>query len=578
MRKVFGSMPRHNPYSRKHTPIRWGRLHGNHVQQDTQLGPGHAPAPAARHASGHPVEWASVSGHTPAPGHDVQGPPEHAPVRVSGHASGDGPSRAHGGSSGSSSGPVQASSGTLPPDADLGRSRRSGAPALLAYSRGSREAALQIAGDPSLRTLALQNLEAKRYAPSAQQGRQARSQLWHDVVLRASLGDPLAPSADMVFAVVAILRAAGYRAAVQVAEQAVLTARLRNFPVPPSVAIALKDARRASQRGLGPAKQSSPIPVERLRDLENRKQAEHPQGPLWPVRSIVLACWWLLREIEMSSVAQREVSFTPQGEASILLSVSKTDPRALGATRSHRCACGSVPDAPRVLSPALCPYCCLKEHLHLLQSSGLAAPDAPLFPTATGLPPSKRGVVLTITALMSRLGLPAHSASGAPLWGGTQCVWGGSSTSAAPASRLQRIQALARHSSNAIFGYLQGAHAQAIGNIAAEAGLARSLATVQQQLQALQSQVDSTRAPAQSPPPGASSVWNPGTSSKVHYLRPSDPGKTLCGWQWQHCLTVIRDPPPYVASVCAACRRSYVSPATDPPSTSDSSDSSSSTA
>lgn len=171
---------------------------------------------------------------------------------------------------------------------DLSKSRRVGAPLLSSYTRGSRDAALHFASDPQVRSIALQDLEDKRYAPSACKGRQARAELWHGVVLPAELDDPHTPSADMVSAVVAILRAVGYRAKTQVADQAVLTARLHNAILSPSVVIALKDARQASQRGLGPSKQFSPTPVHHLGELEVCRGAEHSQGPLRPARALVI--------------------------------------------------------------------------------------------------------------------------------------------------------------------------------------------------------------------------------------------------------------------------------------------------
>jgi hypothetical protein len=280
----------------------------------------------------------------------------------------------------------------------------------------------------------------------------------------------------------------------------------------------------------------------------------------------------------MSSVAQREVTLTPDGTANIFLSTSKTDPRALGVTRSHRCACGAVPGAPCVLPTSLCPHCAVKEHLDLLQSSGRAAPDAPFFPTQSGQPASKRGVVHTIASLMGQLGLPSHSASGAPLWGGHSMRIGGVQYLGKSGVEVARIQALARHSSNAILGYLQGIHAEAMTNVAAEAGFSRSLASLQLELQALQTQVNASKPlpPASLPSKSTRSVWNPGVHSKLHYLRPTDLSRTLCGWKWQHCQTVLQDPPEYVAPVCATCRRSFISPASEPQSSSESSDTSSS--
>ena len=547
---------------------------GEEVVQATRLPPGHAPAAlSAGHAPAAPqaATGRSGSGH-----HATRILPVHALTSPEvGHAAGPG-SYTVGGSSGSSSLPKSPAHPSAE-SVDLNQARRAGAPALLPYSRGSREAALHVAADPTLRAQALQALEARRYAPSALRGRRARAQLWHEVVAQAALGDPLAPTGDMVFAVVAILRAAGYRAASQVAEQAVLTAKLNNACVPSSVGIALRDARRASQRGMGPPKQSCPIPMERLTELEVHKAPEHEQGPLWPLRAITLGCWWLLREIELAAVAQREVSFTAHDEVTLLLSVSKTDPRAVGATRSHRCACGSAPGAPNVLPQNLCPYCSLKRHLDLLASCGLAAPDAPLFPTAAGLPPSKRGIVVTITSLMQKLNLPSHSASGAPRWGGHSMRVGGVQYLGRSGVEVSRIQALARHSSNAIHLYLRGAHSQALSHVAAEAGMSRSLAAMQQQLHTLQAQVKAvTPLPASSDSEQTQTVWNPGSNSKLHYVRPDNSGRTLCGWQWQHCHTAIRDPPPYVASTCAACRRSYISTPPDPTTSASSSESSSS--
>ena len=62
-----------------------------------------------------------------------------------------------------------------------------------------------------------------------------------------------------------------------VAEQAVLTAKLHDFDVPPSVPIALRDARRASQRGLGLPKKASPFPLKRVNE-DFGQNAEHQYG------------------------------------------------------------------------------------------------------------------------------------------------------------------------------------------------------------------------------------------------------------------------------------------------------------
>ena len=150
--------PRFNPYSRKSTPIQWGVSNGTHVRHDTRLPRTFEP----------PGAWARETA------------PEHAPASSStvGHASGRSAPGTSSGSSGGSSCRPPTPVGGPPPESDLSRSRRTGVPHLLAYSRGNREVALQIAADPDRRELAVQHLESKRYAASAKNYRDARASLW----------------------------------------------------------------------------------------------------------------------------------------------------------------------------------------------------------------------------------------------------------------------------------------------------------------------------------------------------------------------------------------------------------------
>ena len=186
--------PRYNPHSRKSTPIQWGVSNGPHVWHDTRL------PHDFRHSGPRVRETA----------------PEHAlvPPAGAGHASGRGTPGMSSGSSGRSS-CLQPTLVGVPSssESDLSRSRRTGAPQLLAYSRGNRDLAFQIAADPGRRELAIQHLESKCYAASAKNCRKARASLWEDVVTAANPGDPCRPNAQMVFSAVDILRAAGYRAA-----------------------------------------------------------------------------------------------------------------------------------------------------------------------------------------------------------------------------------------------------------------------------------------------------------------------------------------------------------------------------
>ena len=55
----------------------------------------------------------------------------------------------------------------------------------------------------------------------------------------------------------------------------------------------------------------------------------------------------------------------------------------------------------------------------------------------------------------------------------------------------------------------------------------------------------------------ARSVWNPGPSSRLHFTKPDDSSRTLCGWLWPTCLKSVPDPPPDCAPVCAKCRTTF---------------------
>jgi hypothetical protein len=71
--------------------------------------------------------------------------------------------------------------------------------------------------------------------------------------------------------------------------------------------------------------------------------------------------------------------------------------------------------------------------------------------------------------------LPDTTPDGRPVWGGDSLRRGGAQYLATSGVDVWRIQALARHSSSAIIGYIESLHAQQLGNLAAEATLGRDI-------------------------------------------------------------------------------------------------------
>ena len=433
--------------------------------------------------------------------------------------------------------------------------RRPDAPPVDKYTRGSRELALAIASDPVRRTRAINHLEARRYSRAALGSRANRRELWRSILLKSGLPEPPQISAQAIFTGVAILVAAGYRSAIQVAEQAMLEARAADYPIPESAVCAIRDARRAARRGLGPPKHAAAFPLERAPALAQTQEPLTPLGPMWPATAILVGCWWLLREIELSNIVVSDITCT-EDAVTINLSASKTDPTALGAQRTHKCACGSCPKSPHALGTDLCPACAVIRHLARLAALPFFSDHCPLFPTEAGEFPSKTAMVATIRLAAASLSLPSHSKAGAQEWGGHSLRRGGAQFLGRAGVEIWRIQALARHSSAAILLYLADAHVPATASIAAEAGYQRSLAVVQEQLQALQHRVNaaSPLVHTRKDTAGVTTVWSPRAHSRVHHVSPADPQLTLCKWKWVNCLQVITNPPAPTAPECTRCR------------------------
>jgi hypothetical protein len=116
-----------------------------------------------------------------------------------------------------------------------------------------------------------------------------------------------------------------------------------------------------------------------------------------------------------------------------------------------------------------------------------------------------------------------------------------------------RIQALARHSSSAILGYIENLHAQQLGNLAAEATLGRDICDIQEQVRGLRASLTALRGEASQPPPpvpvppppappppppdtpprsALPFVLSTRMGGRVHSRSEAQADRTRCGWAW----------------------------------------------
>ena len=158
----------------------------------------------------------------------------------------------------------------------------------------------------------------------------------------------------LVVDVAAALRKGGYRSAEQYLQRALQENVDRGHVNSPQLHRQVRKALRSCARGLGPAARAAALD---LRVVSRAQEHETPPGaphgaPAHPRRTGSIACWFLLREIELSAVRVRALRLSHvTREATLTLPESKQDPSAESKSRTHGCCCGEQPDGA-----AICPF------------------------------------------------------------------------------------------------------------------------------------------------------------------------------------------------------------------------------
>ena len=243
----------------------------------------------------------------------------------------------------------------------------------------------------------------------------------------------------------ALLRRGGYRSAPAYLYAIKRANAVRGHGWTEGLQVELADAVRATTRGLGPAAQAEPFDMNAITKLAEDGvhvvvQGEAPERPL---DAVLVASWWLLREIELSTATIGQTAFTgqcgqdsPGAVATLMLPISKADPTALGRRRALGCSCPS----------AACPVAALR------RLAGGRASTAPLMATRSGAPCEKAAVAEAFRAVAKACGhanpggITAHS--GRPT---------GAQAFARAGVPTGRIASFGRWDSKAVFKYIRDA-------------------------------------------------------------------------------------------------------------------------
>ncbi|CAE7632238.1 DD3-3 [Symbiodinium sp. CCMP2592] len=285
------------------------------------------------------------------------------------------------------------------------------------YQRGSRAAASAVQGKSALEK-ADEAFQEDKFARSSRGPRESRWKLWCSLAEQRNL-PPLPITVDLIDKIGALFKQARYRSAAQYYSVAKSEHRAQGFEWSPSLDHAVAQAVRSITRGMGPSAAKLDFPLEscsRSLELDIERAYASLQVPASsrieaPADTGIVAAWFLLRGLEISSVVCEDVSFSREGLVKLSLPVSKNDASARGCSRTHACicsrqhdpGCNRSGDEGMLFTPLqqcscslgrhpLCPYHAALRCAIRLRKSGRWEPKAPFFGDGEG-PPTKAQVV-----------------------------------------------------------------------------------------------------------------------------------------------------------------------------------------
>jgi len=274
----------------------------------------------------------------------------------------------------------------------------------------------------------------------------------------ASFGLPFAPpTLQTIRALGAALKYGGYTTAVQYLSHYKVWCERNGYEFSASLARAHTDAVRSCTRGLGGPVKAQALRFDSLHLLDGTHLPWVSGGPLGGRNAMVLGCWFLMREVELSTARAAAVGLDKaRREVSFYLPASKTDTQALGVRRAHRCSCpqGGAP-SPR------CPFHAAWDQLLMLQRrfgsqfvDGSPSPELLLFPREDGTAVSKESMAETIRVAATAQGIEAPLDGSERVSGHSLRVTGAQGLAQLGVD-MWAIQLLGRWGSEAVRGYVR---------------------------------------------------------------------------------------------------------------------------
>ena len=258
--------------------------------------------------------------------------------------------------------------------------------------RASKRAAIEAALEEN-RDAALADIDANILARSSQAPFQSRVRTWTDVC-HAWAQEPWPITAEKLRMVAASFRRGGYRSVQNYFDSATTyQEHFLGIVVEPLLRKAMRRYTRAVTRGLPGARLKAIFPFDLLAKLAAVLEPAHlepwsPWNSAHAVDAMILAVWFMLREIEFAAARTQDIDVLP---GAVVLRIPLHKVATGGETelteRRLQCAC-------RASVLPLCPYHAARRHVDRLKAAGAWARGKPLFPDGAGRTWAKGEVVL----------------------------------------------------------------------------------------------------------------------------------------------------------------------------------------
>jgi len=285
--------------------------------------------------------------------------------------------------------------------------RRAYAPTLKGRRLGSFALARAALSSAACKKRALDEFEADIYAPSSRLPRRAKWNTLLKIAAKAEAPFQVLPLDPQTIALLgAALKAGGYRSGYSYLSVAKKEHVLARHSWASELDIALTDAKRSLERGIGPSKSAETFGLEKLANLSGCGLRVVRGEPVCLVDTGICMALWLLRGLEAASLLG-EQAFVDESEslATIDLGPTKTDPEGRGCKRTLFCACDKARGP--VAIAVICPVHSLLAVIGARRSLGLSCKH-PLFPQANGRATSADGVRRAFAALL-KVNVGEHS-------------------------------------------------------------------------------------------------------------------------------------------------------------------------